>query len=722
MPFFSSFTGSFTGGRRKPIGIGGGGGGAPGEIDFSSMSVTYQLDDPNDPLYKGQDRFGNTVAIDGTTAVIGAYQAEDAGGNNSGFVAVYDLTDGSRTYSVANPNPFGTSLNDQFGYSVDISGDNFIVGAYQEDTDLVSGLASGKAYIFRTSDGALLHTLDNPNLSGTDTDNFGASVAIYGNYAVVGAPNEQEVGGTLYNAGAIHVYNVTTGALLFSRANPNTGADNPQDAFGRGLDINDQYIVVGATNEDTPASNSGVIHVYDLTGTLLRTIQNPNDYGTAENDGFGGFNRVSISGDKLLAGVNGEDGPAGDAVGVAYVFDLTDGSLLQTLRNPTPVAFDTFAQYVDLDGNYALIGAPGIDNPGGDTNGGAAFIFDITDGSLQSTIINPNVFASTSDGFGTGVAIAGEYVIVGSLEDEAGASNAGKAYVYKGVASGGGGAATYSLDGATQSATTQLPGGALRYLNYNADGTEVTTAYSSGKQLYTVALPTPYDPTSGVANYDSGDPYALINITAGSVAGFRYNNDGTKAFFTHQYANSSPDPTSGHISEFPLGTAYDIFSISSSPNALYDVTGDWYGSNSFNITDINFNTDGSKMFITNAGGLSALGIFEYDLGTEFDLSTATYSQGFDFATDMPSDILPRFGTFNSAGTKFYMADIREEYVYEFDLSTGFDVSTMSYNGVFLDISGIDTGLTQVGLSQDETQLYVTGAQNRRIYTFDLVQE
>ena len=287
---------------------------------------------------------------------------------------------------------------------------------------------------------------------------------------------------------------------------------------------------------------------------------------------------------------------------------------------------------------------------------------------------------------------------------------------------GGGGAATYTVSGATQSATTQLPGGALVYLNYNADGTEVTTTYNLSKQLYTVALPTPYDPTSGVANYDSGDPNEVINLTAGSLAGFRYNNDGTKAFFTHQYANSSPSLVSGHISEFSLSTAYDIFSISSSPNALYDVTGDWYGSNSFNITDINFNTDGSKMFITNSGGLSALGIFEYDLSTEFDLSTATYSQGFDFATDMPSDILPRFGTFNSAGTKFYMADIREEYVYEFDLSTGFDVSTMSYNGVFLDISGIDTGLRQVGLSQDETQLYVTGAQNNRIYTFDLVQE
>lgn len=287
---------------------------------------------------------------------------------------------------------------------------------------------------------------------------------------------------------------------------------------------------------------------------------------------------------------------------------------------------------------------------------------------------------------------------------------------------GGGGGATYTVSGATQSATTQLPGGALVYLNYNADGTEVTTTYNLSKQLYTVALPTPYDPTSGVANYDSGDPNEVINLTAGNLAGFRYNNDGTKAFFTHQYANSFPDPTSGHISEFSLSTAYDIFSISSSPNALYDVTGDWYGSNSFNITDINFNTDGSKMFITNGGGLSALGIFEYDLSTEFDLSSATYSQGFDFATDMPSDILPRFGSFNSAGTKFYMADIREEYVYEFDLSTGFDVSTMSYNSVFLDISGIDTGLRQVGLSQDETQLYVTGAQNRRIYTFDLVQE
>ena len=708
MPFFSSFTGSFSGGRRKPIsiGVGGGGGGAPGEIDFSSMSVTYQFDDPNDPLYKGQDRFGNTVAIDGTTAVIGAYEAEDAGGNASGFVAVYDLTDGSRTYSVANPNPFGTSAFDQFGYSVDISGDNFIVGAYKEDTDLVSGLASGKAYIFRTSDGALLHTLDNPNLSGTDTDNFGQSVAIYGNYAVVGAPNEQEVGGTLYNAGAIHVYNVTTGALLFSRANPNTGADNPQDAFGRGLDINDQYIVVGATNEDTPASNSGVIHVYDLTGTLLRTIQNPNDYGTAENDLFGGFNRVSISGDKLLAGVNGEDGAAGDAVGVAYVFDLTDGSLLQTLRNPTPVAFDVFAQYVDLDGNYALIGAPGVDNPGGDTNGGAAFIFDITDGSLQSTIINPNVFASTSDGFGTGVAIAGEYVIVGSLEDEAGASNAGKAYVYKGVASGGGGGGgAVSWSGSfpvTATANTFVYDNAILAQDGAAE-TLVTDAFmhpdnniillcgNTRDLVYQIDLSSASDISTASytgTNFDTTSQTATPNF-------INFSGDGTKMYIYSQKLNPQPG-----LFEYDLSTAWDITTatFNQSNTSLNDADYSY---------SLQFNDDGTKIYT--ASGITETIVYEFSLSSAYDISTinstATATFNYSTITEITDPTSLRSMRISSDGTKIYF-NINSQGIHECTLGTAWDLSTISYSAT-ADISATDSSAYVLFFNSDGSEMYTS---------------
>ena len=61
---------------------------------------------------------------------------------------------------------------DYFGWSVAISGNYAIVGAYLEDEPV--GLYSGKAYIFNVTSGALVHTLDNPNAYGTSSnDNFG---------------------------------------------------------------------------------------------------------------------------------------------------------------------------------------------------------------------------------------------------------------------------------------------------------------------------------------------------------------------------------------------------------------------------------------------------------------------------------------------------------------------------------------------------------------------
>jgi hypothetical protein len=52
----------------------------------------------------------------------------------------------SLLYTLDNPNPYGTSSSDYFGYSVAISGDRCIVGAYSEED--ASGTSSGKAYIF----------------------------------------------------------------------------------------------------------------------------------------------------------------------------------------------------------------------------------------------------------------------------------------------------------------------------------------------------------------------------------------------------------------------------------------------------------------------------------------------------------------------------------------------------------------------------------------------
>lgn len=111
-----------------------------------------------------------------------------------------------QTYN--NPNAYGTSANDQFGASVATDGNYAIVGAFYDGD--AGGTDSGKAYIFDVTTGSLLHTLHNPNAYGTsDSDYFGYSVAISGNYAVVGAWGEGEgdAGGT--DSGKAYFYQIS---------------------------------------------------------------------------------------------------------------------------------------------------------------------------------------------------------------------------------------------------------------------------------------------------------------------------------------------------------------------------------------------------------------------------------------------------------------------------------------------------------------------------------
>ena len=93
------------------------------------------------------DCFGSSVATDGNYAIVGAPYEGDAGGYYSGKVYIFDATTGSLLHTLNNPNAYGTSASDYFGWAVSISGTNVIVGAYIEDD--AGGAYSGKAYVYQ---------------------------------------------------------------------------------------------------------------------------------------------------------------------------------------------------------------------------------------------------------------------------------------------------------------------------------------------------------------------------------------------------------------------------------------------------------------------------------------------------------------------------------------------------------------------------------------------
>ena len=192
MPLLGSFTFQMFTAIAKVAGVGAGSG-----------TLEFTLNNPTAYGTNANDYFGWSVSISGDYAIVGAYDEDDAGGTGSGKAYIYNVTTGVLLYTLTNPNAYGTSALDGFGIEVAISGDRAIVGAGGEDD--AGGTSSGKAYIYNATNGALVHTLDNPNAySVSYNDNFGQSVTISGNRAIVGAPFDDAAGVT--DSGKAYIY------------------------------------------------------------------------------------------------------------------------------------------------------------------------------------------------------------------------------------------------------------------------------------------------------------------------------------------------------------------------------------------------------------------------------------------------------------------------------------------------------------------------------------
>ena len=399
--------------------------------DWSAATLTHTLDNPNAYGTSASDYFGGTVAISGNYAIVSANGEDDAGGTESGKAYIFDVTTGALVHTLDNPNGYDTSAGDYFGSSVGISGNYAIVGANGEDD--AGGATSGKAYIYNVTTGALLHTLDNPN--GYDTsagDRFGTAVDISGDRAIVGAFFENDAGGSA--SGKAYIFNVTTGALLHTLDNPNPVGTSASDYFGSKVGISGNYAIISAVLEDEALeAESGKAYIFNVTtGALVHTLDNPNAYSTSGNDRFG--QSVAISGDRAIVGAWWEGDAGGVRSGKAYIFNVTTGALVYTLDNPNGYdtsAGDYFGYSAAIDGNYAVVGAQEEDDAGG-TGSGKAYIFDVSTGALVKTLDNPNAYGtSASDNFGYVVGISGDRVIVSAFgEDDAGGTTSGKAYIF----------------------------------------------------------------------------------------------------------------------------------------------------------------------------------------------------------------------------------------------------------------------------------------------------
>ena len=234
-------------------------------------------------------------------------------------------------------------------------------------------------------------------------------------------------------------------------------------------------------------------------------------------------------------------------------------------------------------------------------------------------------------------------------------------------------------------------------LAFNTDGTKMYIVGNSSNSVYQYSLSTAFDLST--ASYDSVS--FSVASQDGTPVGIAFNTAGTKMYiigmgndFVHQYS---------------LSTAFDL------STASYDSVSFSVASQDTVPTGFVFNSSGTKMYVSGASNDS---VYQYSLSTAFDLSTASYdSVSLSVASQ---DTVPRDVAFNNDGTKMYVVGLNTASVYQYSLSTAFDLSTASYDSVSFSVSSQDSDPVNIAFNSDGTKMYLSGQGNDTIFQYSTV--
>ena len=379
-------------------------GGAPGKSSITGATYVFVVPSQQAELTAadgaGGDSLGYSVAISGSTAVVGAFARSSSTGTAYVFVRAGKAWSQQAELTAAN----GAS-GDEFGYSVAISGSTAVVGA------LGTSSATGAAYVFVRSGTAWSQQAELTAADGSSGDQFGYSVAIAGQTAVVGAFRKG-----LYT-GAAYVY-VRSGTAWSQQAELTAADSASGDGFGYSVAIDGQTAVVGA---DTKNGHIGAAYVFVRAATAWSQQAELTAADGGPSYYFG--SSVAVSGSTAVVGAPGR----GTQMGAAYVFVRSGTAWSQQAQLiAADGAFgDQFGISVAISGSTAVVGAYGKNS-----NTGAAYVFvrSAKAWSQQALLIAAD--GASGDQFGYSVAIAGSTAVVGAYGKS---SQTGAAYVFASV-------------------------------------------------------------------------------------------------------------------------------------------------------------------------------------------------------------------------------------------------------------------------------------------------
>jgi uncharacterized repeat protein (TIGR01451 family) len=384
------------------------------------------------------DEFGISVSVSGDTAIVGA-RRDDDNGSESGSAYVFERNHGGADNwgEVKKLVASDGAMTDEFGFSVAISGDTAIVGARLHTVPNAPGGSSlfgqeGSAYVFERNRGGLNNWGEVKRLIGSDTDygdEFGFSVAISGDAAIVGARlNKQEDFGSAYIFERHHGGADNWGEVKRLEASDKGTAEE----FGFSVAISGDAVVVGARLDERFVS-AGSAYIFE------RNDGGANNWGETRkltaSDGQAGDQfgyDVALGGDTAIIGAPFDD-DNGNQSGSAYIFERNQGGANNWGEARKLAAGDAtfdhiFGVSVAISGDRVVVGA------NGETSAtGAAYVFERNQGGTDNWGETNKLVASDreqGEQFGVSVAVSGDTAIVGAVFDDDNGLHSGSAYVF----------------------------------------------------------------------------------------------------------------------------------------------------------------------------------------------------------------------------------------------------------------------------------------------------
>lgn len=369
------------------------------------------------------DHYGRTIGVSGNHAIVGVSQKDDFGlGALTGAVYFYELID-DEWVQKQKVNASDPSAHSFFGNAVAIDGDYAVVGAAQEDE---LAFNAGAAYVFEYIDGVWTEI---QKLYASDPAMhmiFGSAVALDNERIVIAADGHDQAG---FDAGAAYIFDLKEG--VWTETAKLMASDGfAGDRFGEEVDLYKDRVIIGARYNDDVEVNSGSVYIYEYNGVVWQEskIIAPDP---ALNSVFGASVAIGANTAMISAELDDE---AGEDSGALYIYEYKYGvwDFVEKLTADDTDSGDQFGNAIELFEGTLLVGAFMHDNP--NENNGAIYRFEkIGDQWVeQERLISLDIAAN--DNFGQSLACTYNYIFVGAPQDDNdGLENPGSVYIFSDI-------------------------------------------------------------------------------------------------------------------------------------------------------------------------------------------------------------------------------------------------------------------------------------------------